>query len=294
MKTVSRVLILIPLLISHCFILLSQAAPVKVDLVSNGNKLNALFYTTNDKCSPTLVLVHGFPGNNQSPLGLAEKLNTAGIKILVFNYQGSFSSEGFFNNRNSIHDIVVAVNFLKLEKTIHQFDIDTSKIVLCGYSLGGGFALTAALHYPEIRKIISIGGSDNSVYIKKMKVDSGYQDTFEQNVSRAFSPNGPIKGNAESLHRFNDSLFANVDYYDLVKNAEKLRDREILFIAGSLDNTAPIEENCLPLYEQLKQLKSEKVDIKVFDTDHSFSNVKDDLIKVIVGWTKGNIDLPKL
>ena len=292
MKTVRRVLILIPLLISHCFILLSQSAPVKVDLVSNGNKLNAVFYTTNDKDSPTLVLLHGFPGNNQSPLGLAEKLNTTGIKILVFNYQGSFSSEGFFNNRNSIHDIVVAVNFLKLENTIHQFEIDTSKIVICGYSLGGGFALTAALHHPEIRKIISIGGSDNSVYIKKMKADSGYRDSFEKNVSGAFSPNGPIKGDSDSLHRFNDSLIIHVDYYDLVKNAEKLRDREILFIAGALDNTAPIEENCLPLYEQLKQLKSEKVNIKVFETNHSFSNVKDDLIKVIVDWTKGNMDLP--
>jgi uncharacterized protein len=273
-------------MISQSAVLLSQSAPVKVDLVSNGNKLIASFYTTNDSYSPTLIMAHGFPGNNQSPLGLAENLNAAGIKILVFNYQGSFSSEGVFNNRNCLHDIMVALDFLKLEKTIHQFEIDTSKIVLCGYSLGGGFVLTAALHHKEIKKIISIGGSDNSVYIKKMKADPGYRDTFEKNVSGAFSPDGPIRGNLESLHRYNDSLTANIDYYDLVKNAEKIRDRKILFIAGWLDNTAPIEENCLPLYRQLKQLQSEKVDIKVFDTNHSFSNVKNDLIKAIVDWTK--------
>lgn len=292
MKPARSLLIFIPLLISPCLSLMPQSGPVKVDMVSNGNKLNAQFYTTNDKYSPTLVLVHGFPGNNQSPLGLAEKLNAAGIKILVFNYQGSFSSEGFFNNRNSIHDIVVAVNFLKQEKIIHQFDIDTSKIVLCGYSLGGGFALTAALYHPEIRKIISIGGSDISVYFNKMKADSGYRDTFEKNVSGAFSPNGPIKGDPESFHRYNDTVIANLDYYDLVKNAEKLKDREILFIAGWLDNTASIEENVLPLYRRLKQLKSEKVSLKVFDTNHGFGNVKDDLIEVIVDWTKGKMDLP--
>ena len=292
METARRVLILIPLLISHCFNLLSQSAPVKVDLVSNGNKLNALFYATNDKYSPTLVLVHGFPGNNQSPLGLAEKLNAAGIKILVFNYQGSFSSEGFFNNENCIYDVAVAMSFLRQEKIVQQFEIDTSNIVICGYSLGGGFALTAALYHPEIRRIISIGGPDNSVYIKKMKSDSGYRETFEQNASRSFSPNGPIKGDPESFHRYNDTVIANVDYYDLVKNAEKLMDREILFVAGWLDNTAPIEENVLPLYRQLKRLKSEKVYIKVFDTNHGFSNVKDDLINVIVDWTKGNMDLP--
>jgi len=293
MKTTVRLIILIPLLTFQCFSLLSQSDPVKVDLVSNGNKLDAFFYSTNHKDSPTLVLVHGFPGNNQSPLGLAEKLNAAGIKILVFNYQGSFSSEGVFNNENSIHDIVVAMDFLKQEKTVQQFEIDTSNLVLCGYSFGSGSALTAALYHPAIRKIISIGGYDYSVDIKKMKSDSGYRDTFEKRISGSFSPNGPIKMDLESFHLYNDSLILNVDYYDLVKNAEKLRDREIVFIAGWLDNTALIEENVLPLYRQLKLLKSEKVDIKVFDTNHSFSNVKDDLIKVIVDWTKGILDLPQ-
>jgi pimeloyl-ACP methyl ester carboxylesterase len=286
MKPAVRVLILIALVISPCLSLISQSGPAKVDLVSNGNKLNALFYTTDDKYSPTLVLVHGFPGNNQSPLGLAEKLNAAGIKILVFNYQGSFSSEGTFNNENCIQDIVEAISFLKQEKTIRQFEIDTSNIVLCGYSFGSGSALTAAVHNQEIRKIISIGGSDNSVYIKKMKSDPGYRDTFEKNISGSFSPNGPIHLELESFHRYNDSLILNVDHYDLVKNAEKIRDREILFIAGWLDNTALIEENVLPLYRQLKKLKSEKVSIKVFDTNHGFGNVKDDLIEAIVDWTK--------
>jgi len=36
--------------------------------------------------APTAILLHGFPGNQSSPLGLAEKLNTAGLNIFVFNY----------------------------------------------------------------------------------------------------------------------------------------------------------------------------------------------------------------
>jgi len=291
MKTARSLLILIPLLILPYLSLMSQSGPVEVDLRSNGNKLNAFFYPTDDKNSPTLVLVHGFPGNNKSPLGLAEKLNAAGIKILVFNYQGSFSSEGTFNNENSIQDIVEAISFLKQEKTIQQFEIDTSNIVLCGYSFGSASALTAALYHPEIRKIISIGGYDYSVDYKKMRSDSAYRETFEKRISGSFSPNGPINLDMESFHHYNDSIILNVDYYDLVKNAEKLMDREILFIAGWLDKMALIEENVLPLYRQLKKLNSEVVSIKVFDTNHGFGNVKDDLIKVIVDWTKGTMDL---
>ncbi|MCU0461435.1 MAG: alpha/beta hydrolase [Bacteroidales bacterium] len=277
---------LILLLAFKSAILLAQPSPVKIDLVSNGNILNAYFYPAHDRYSPTLILAHGFPGNNQSPLGLAEKINSAGINILAFNYQGSFSSEGRFNDENSIHDINVALEFFKQEKTIRQFGIDTSRITVCGHSLGGGYVLTAALYNPGMRKVISIGGSDNSVHIKKMKADTVYRESFEKRISGAFTPDGPINCDLQSFHSYNESIIIKVDLFDLVKNAEKLKDKEILFIVGWLDTTAPIEEHCLPLYRKLKLLKSDKVSIKAFDTNHGFGNVKEDMIKVIVDWTK--------
>src|SRR4030066_1142026 len=81
----------------------SQIIPIKIDLISSGNKLNAFFYPSEkDNPSPTLILLHGYPGNQNNPLGLGEKLSSPGINILVFNYQGPWSSEGEFSFESSM------------------------------------------------------------------------------------------------------------------------------------------------------------------------------------------------
>jgi len=92
MKTITMQILI--LLLVACSIT-AQTVSVKIDLISNGNKLNAKFYPVeSDKPSPTMILLHGFPGSDNNPLGLAEGLNQNGINILVFNYQGTFNSEG--------------------------------------------------------------------------------------------------------------------------------------------------------------------------------------------------------
>jgi len=283
MKTI---LMQILMLLLVTFNSISQTIPVKIDLVSNGNKLNAFFYPSEkDNPSPAMILLHGYPGNENNPLGLAEGLHSSGINILVFNYQGTFSSEGIFNYENCMNDIEVALDFLKQKNNIRQFAIDTSRIVICGYSHGGSMVLTAAIHNPEIKNIISIAGTDQSVYIKKMASDPNYRIVFEQRIASAFIPKGPIKLDSISLHNYFNTVIINVDDYDLVKNADRLKTRKILFIVGWLDDACLMEENVLPLYRQLKILKAENVNIKAFDTNHNFSNVKYKLINSIVEWT---------
>jgi len=264
----------------------AQTVPVKIDLISNGNKLDAKFYPVKrGSPSPTVILLHGIPGNDNNPLGLAEILNKNEINILVFNYQGTFNSEGLFNFNNCWNDIGVALDFLKQKRNIHQFSIDTSRIIVCGYSVGGSLALTAAVHNPEINNIIAIaGGNDQSIYLKRMAVNQAYRNEFEIRFVSLYSPRGPIKGDSTYLHHYFDTIIPEVDNYDLIKNADKLKNRSILFITGWLDNEIPMEEYIIPVYRQLKTMNAENVYIKAFETDHYFSNVMDELINSITEW----------
>jgi len=264
----------------------SQTLPVKINLISNGNKLNAKFYPVeSDKPLPTVILLHGFPGSGNNPLGLAEGLNKRGINVLVFNYQGTFDSEGLFNFNNCWNDIGVALNYLNQKKNIQQFAIDTARIIICGYSLGGSLALTAAVHNPEIKKIIAIaGGNDQSIYLKKMADNPAYRKGFEKRIASQCSPNGPIKGDSAYFHQYFETIIPDVDNYDLLKNADKLKNQNILFLFGWLDNEIPMEEYIIPVYRQLKKLKAENVQIKGFETDHYFSNAKDELTNAITDW----------
>jgi uncharacterized protein len=282
MKTINILTLL--LLFGKSILIFSQTTPVKIELNSKGSKLDAAFYAAdNDAPAPTVILLHGFPGNQTSPLGLAEKLNHAGMNVLVFNYQGSYNSEGNFSFDNCIDNVGAAIDFVKAPENITGYKIDTSKIVICGYSFGGAIALESAIHNQKIRHIISIAGDDHSVAIKKTAADPEYLKGYKQFVSKSFDPGGSFRGNIDSVLHSN---IVNVDRYDLVKNAPILKGKNIMLIVGWQDNMSLMEVNALPLYRKLLQLKAEHVAIKGFETDHSFKNVSDDLANTIIHWIK--------
>lgn len=125
----------------------SQIAPIKIDLYSNGNKLNADFYqVSGEEKYPTMILLHGYPGGEGDQFGLGKKLSLLGINILVFNFQGTWSSEGKFSFESSMKDIGAAIKYLNMKENIEIFNIDTSNIIVAGHSLGGAMALTAAIY----------------------------------------------------------------------------------------------------------------------------------------------------
>ena len=280
MKTLKFLLLLI--FMNSSLQLLSQINPVSIDLRNNGIKLDAKFYPVKKtEKVPTVILLHGFPGNQSSPLGLAEKLNTAGFNILVFNYQGSYLSEGDFSFDNCIDNAGAALDFLFDPEIQVQFKIDTSRIVVCGYSFGGTIAIESAIYNDKIRNIISIANDDHSVSLKKAAADSVYRKSYMQFITKSFEPAGPFRGDLKAQMVL---YLQNVDRYDLVKNAESLKTKNILFIVGWLDKTSFLEVNTLPLYRTLQQLHAESISIKGFESDHRFNNVIDDLTNTITEW----------
>lgn len=279
--------IIILILLAQVSFAFSQVNPVKIELSKNGNKIDAKFYSANKTLPPTVILLHGFPGNSNSPYGLAERINENGINVLVFNYEGSFESEGVFSFENCMEDIGVAITFLKQKNNIRQYAIDTSKIIVCGCSMGAAYALSAAVHNAEIRKIIAVaGGNDLSIYLQRFGKDPAYRSSFEKRISGSTIPNGPIKGDETYIHNYFDQIIPNYGNYDLIINADKFKNKEILFITGWLDTTVPTEEFVIPAYRHLKTRNPENISIKAIETDHNFSNARDELANSIVEWVK--------
>ena len=262
----------------------SQAEVVDVNLISNGNKLNAHMYLpASNNATHTLIMLHGYPGGEGDPLGLGKALGSRGINVLVFNYRGTWSSEGTFSFENSMEDIDAAISFLKNKNTREMFNVDTSNIIVAGYSYGGAMALTAAVYNPEIKRILSIAGADESVFGRKMLEDQSFRSMFEQMLTASEYPEGPIKCDIES---FTEVWLSDLDKYDLVRHANSLADRDILFLGGWRDDNVVLEEHILPLYRRLQELESGKLHICVFDTDHSFRNVRTELKEVVEKWIK--------
>lgn len=262
----------------------SQIMPVEIDLYSNGNKLHAIFYqVSGDYRYPSLILLPGMPGGEGDIFGLGKKLSSSGINVLIFNFQGTHSSEGTSNFENSMVDVGAAHMFLKMKENIEKFNIDTSNIVVGGWSYGGAMALTAAIYNTDIKRIISIAGADESVFARRFISDPEYYKMFYQMMEELIYPKGPIKSNIDSVF---EKWISNEDNYDQVKHADALKDRDILLLGGWKDQNIVLEEHILPLYRKLQELKTEHIKIQVFDTNHGFGNVRQELAETIEKWIK--------
>jgi pimeloyl-ACP methyl ester carboxylesterase len=256
--------------------------PVPVDLISGGCRLNAAIYpAAGNQPFPTLILLHGYPGGEGDPLGLGKRLSQRGINVLVFNYRGTWSSEGEFSFENSMADIGAAISFLKNDDNIRKFSTDPSAIVVGGYSYGGAMAVNAALTNPEITRIIAIGGADESVFGRKFLADPDFRQFFEAMLQETQHPEGPARFDLDESIRY---WLANLDKFDLVKHAGVLKNRDILLLSGLNDHSVLLEEHTLPLYRKLRALNSEQIQLVILDADHSFRNVREKIAGILYQW----------
>ena len=163
--------------------------------------------------------------------------------------------------------------------------MDTSQIIVAGYSYGGGALWPAAMHFRGINRLISIAGADMSVFIRMLASDRQFRNDFEQRMRKSSGEGGFARVQGD-ITASNDSMISNIDYFDPVKNADLLKNKEILFIVGWDDTTGKMEENALPLYRKLKEINAPNVSITAFRDNHSFMKSRDEVAEAIVKWVR--------
>lgn len=117
-------------------------------LPSEGALLNAVIYVAAGKGPhPTLLLFHGFPGNEQN-LDLAQAARRAGWNVLTLHYRGSWGSPGAFSFTHAIEDARNAARYLRDPAFVAKAQIDTSRLAVAGHSMGGIMAARAMADVP--------------------------------------------------------------------------------------------------------------------------------------------------
>jgi hypothetical protein len=116
-----------------------------------------------------------------------------------------------------------------------------------------------------------------------MKESDDFRGGVLKMIDQEISNSGFSSLSAEELFA---EVFADIDKYDLVKHAGVLSRKDILIIGGWRDEENPIEHHILPLFRALQRHEAKQVQIEIFDTGHSFSNVRTQLANRIVFWLK--------
>lgn len=128
-----------------------RAAPAETiahAIPSGGVNLNALLFSAAGAGPhPTVLLLHGLPGNEQN-LDLAQAMRRAGWSVLTLHYRGSWGSPGRFGFDHCLADGAAAIAWLRGPDRGGR--IDPHRIVVIGHSMGGFVAAQVVAADPAL------------------------------------------------------------------------------------------------------------------------------------------------
>jgi pimeloyl-ACP methyl ester carboxylesterase len=277
------------LLSPSIFAQLAVIDSVSLDFQSNGFRISGfIFPAAGNEPLPTVILLHGYPGGEGDLFGLGRKMCENSINAYTFNYRGTWKSEGIYLPSTSLEDVEAAIQFLKLPDIASKFLIDTSNITLIGYSYGGGFALLGSLSDISVTKVVSIAGGDLSVVAKMIEGSNEFRKVHQAYLDRFMSDSTISRGyGGRASHEW---LIKHKTEYSLLRYSKEIAQKSVFLIGGWQDKAIQLEEHILPLYRALQRNKASKLKIHVFDTDHSFKNVREQLGDLIISWIRSDIN----
>lgn len=255
---------------------------IPLEFVSAGSKIQGKFHpATGVPPFHTVLMLSGLPGNEDDVLELGQLMSQRGINSLIFNYQGTHQSGGTYSLRNTLKDIQAAIEYLHQDDVIREFKIDTDRLILGGYSYGGGMALTYAANHAEINRIVSIAGTDHGEFVREYMRNSTFAEMIDASFEEMKYPAGPIHfGGKEAITK----LMQNPDPYDLRLSAAALANRDILLIGGWDDPNVTIEHHILPFYRALVASNAVRVRLIAFQDDHAFEKSRGELAHIVANW----------
>src|SRR6202011_2610302 len=136
------------------------AAMTVLHIPSHGVLINGLVYRPPGAGPhPTLVICHGFPGNEKN-LDLAQAVRRAGWNAITFNYRGSWGSPGVYRFTQNLEDADAILAYLRDPATAARLGIDTQRIAIAGHSMGGWVVAHTAAHDHALIGAILISMAD--------------------------------------------------------------------------------------------------------------------------------------
>ncbi len=243
-----------------------------------------LYKAPGDDNKPVVILLQGSPGNTYDVLGLGKSLSMSGINAMTFNYSGSHQSTGTFSFPNCQADIGATFRFLHRPDVVEKFRIDTSAIILAGYSFGGGQATAYAIRHREVKRLISIAGVDWGIYFDQYRGNPEMKNSLDASIDKSISAGtfrfepGYLPKDIGSGQRVLDPSFYTA------RNAASLADKDFLIICGLNDSNVTMDEYILPLYNSLQDAKARYVQLASFEDNHTFSLSREKMSRTICDW----------
>jgi hypothetical protein len=227
--------------------------------------LGRLFLAPGDDPKPTALLLHGLPGIEQN-YDLAFALRDHGWNAVIFHYRGCWGSAGVYNLASLPDDVRACLDYLS---TGAHPQVDVSRLVLIGHSMGGWTAVMAAAHDERARAVATISAV----------VTPGLL-AFDQEPQE-YVPWLPGLTNSDFVAQWR-ALGADPRWIATM-HASQIAPRPLLVIHSALDAVVPVSHGRL-LYDSARDPRQLVVHE---EADHTFSWHRAWLREQIITWLDG-------
>ena len=151
-------------------------------------KIQSWLFKRGEKGVATLVFFHGNAGNLSHRLENIRKLFSLGVNVLIVSYRGYGKSEGTPSEKGIKLDAQAALHFLSQRE-----DLDPSKLILFGRSLGGAVAAFLAHHSQKNHEKEGKGrGGEERVGVKGVILENTFTSVPEM-LDVVFPALSPLK-----------------------------------------------------------------------------------------------------
>lgn len=266
-----------------CFNLYLSGAPSACDTLyfdSQGSRVQGYLYSSDIPNSPTLIFSQAFfeTGDIWS---IGQSLSKRGINVFCFDFRGCFNSGGKQSLFNSLEDLEAASQFLKSDKVITEYKLDTSNVVIGGYSYGGHISLLCSILYAKFQRVINISGGDLGIFANHIKSNNELKKRYTTFFESLEKPGGPVKFLYDDPI---EELLLNQEFFSITNQVSKLSNVDILLIGGLDDSVVRLEQHILPLYRKLKTNHDIQLTCFIYQCGHSFDGFRDRLIEDLSNW----------
>lgn len=248
----------------------------QVLILSHGEGMNALFMlAAGPKPKPTMVLLHGLPGNEQN-LDLAQAVRRAGWNVLTLHYRGSWGSPGRFSLAGAGEDVDAAMAFLRQPDTVAQYGIDPRRVVIAGHSMGGFLAARYAATHDDVAGAVlldpwNVGATGKYV--------AAHPEARQDAIAELGDDFGNSLAGTDAAHLMTE-VERHANDWDLVDVAPELAKKPVLIVAAEHGNAAQVA----PLTAALKAQRGAQVAAVTLPSDHGFADRRIGLAALTVDW----------
>jgi uncharacterized protein len=252
------------------------AANRQLLIPSGGVDMNALFFlAAGSGLKPTLLLLHGLPGNEQN-LDLAQAIRRAGWNVLTMHYRGSWGSPGAFSIAGAVEDAGAAMAFLRQPENAAKYGIDTHRILVGGHSMGGFAAARYAAAHQDVAGVVLIDAWNVGADGKDLRA-------HPERRTAAIAEVGDDLGNSlagtDAAH-LAEEIERHAEDWDLLALAPALAAPPTLVIGATYGGGAPNKA----LADAIRAQRKGKVSSMTLDSDHSFADHRIALSAAVVDW----------